>query len=248
MNFMSLFKHKHINKVSKTKKIKKKIKVMSLNKKEKLGNKNLNDIIEKRYLFISIIIILLFTIIGIRLFNLQILEYDYYNDKLSVATEKTIEGGSAPRGRIYDRNYNLLVDNKAIKTIYYKKESGITTKKEVELAYIIGDILTIDYSNLSEYRLKNFFYINNQKYCKKKITDKEWDDYSKRKLNDTDIKNLIFERITPEELGNYKEKDKEAAYIYYLMNKGYSYAEKIIKNKNVLDKEYAIDFYNYYIS
>jgi len=236
---MSIFRKKYINKPTKTKTSKKKMKVMSLNKKEKIGNKNLNDIIEKRYLFISIILILLFTGISIRLFKLQILEYDYYNDKLSIATEKTIEGPSAPRGRIYDRNYNLLVDNKAIKTIYYKKESGITTKKEVELAYLIGDILTIDYSNLSEYRLKNFYYVNNEKFCKKKITDEEWNQYSKRKLNDNDIKKLIFERITEEELNLYKEKDKEAAYIYYLMNKGYSYAEKIIKNKNVTEEEYA---------
>jgi cell division protein FtsI/penicillin-binding protein 2 len=63
--------------------------------------------------------------------------------------------------------------------------------------------------------------------------------YVKRKLTDSDIKNLIFERID-EEIGKYEDKDKEAAYIYYLMNKGYSYAEKVIKNKNVTEEEYAI--------
>ena len=31
----------------------------------------------------------------------------------------------------------------------------------------------------------------------------------------------------------------KAAYIYYLMNKGYSYAEKVIKNKDVSEEEYA---------
>ena len=51
--------------------------------------------------------------------------------------------------------------------------------------------------------------------------------------------NLIFDRITDEDLSAYTEVDKEAAYIYYLMNKGYSYAEKIIKNKNVTEEEYA---------
>ena len=48
-------------------------------------------------------------------------------------------------------------------------------------------------------------------------------------LDDNDIENLIFERITEDDLKDYTNKDKEAAYIYYLMNKGYSYAEKIIK-------------------
>ena len=36
----------------------------------------------------------------------------------------------------------------------------------------------------------------------------------------------------------YKEKDKEAAYIYYLMNKGYSYAEKIIKSDDSIEYKF----------
>ena len=235
---MSLFRHKYVNKISKTKVSKKKTKVKTINKIAK-PSKYLEDIIEKRYLFISIVLILFFIIIGTKLFQLQIVETDNYSTKLVSATEKTIEGSSSPRGRIYDRNYNLLVDNKAIKTIYYKKQSGITRKEEIELAYIVGEIIDVDYSKLSEYRLKNFFYVNNYDLARSRITDEEWQQYNHRKLNDQDIEDLIFERITEEELNAYNEKDKEAAYIYYLMNKGYSYAEKIIKNQNVTEAEYA---------
>jgi len=235
---MSLFRKKHINKISKHKVSKKKVKVKTINKISK-PSKYLKDIIEKRYLFISIVLILFFIVIGVKLFSLQILSYDEYNTKLTSATEKTIEGSSAPRGRIYDRNYNLLVDNKAIKTIYYKKQSGITKKEEIELSYIVGELLDIDYSKLSDYRLKNFWYQQNYDLARERITDKEWDLYSKRKLDDKDIEDLIFERITEEDLSGYTNKDKEAAYIYYLMNKGYSYAEKVIKNKNVTETEYA---------
>ena len=236
---MSIFKHKYINKTKKVKVPKKRTKTKPINKKMHIGNKDIDNIISKRYLFISIIIFILFLVIGIRLFNLQIIKYNDYQDKLSIATEKTVEGSSAPRGRIYDRNYNLLVDNQAIKTIYYKKQSGITQKEEIDLAYRIGEILNIDYKNLSTYRLKNFYYINNLEACKNKITKDEWNKYKKRKLTDKDIEELIFKRITDEELSKYNETDKEAAYIYYLMNKGYSYAEKVIKNSGVTDDEYA---------
>lgn len=236
---MSIFKHKHLNPSTKTRVSKKKAKSISLNKKIKTGHKNLSEIITKRYLFITIILVLLFSIIAIRLFKLQIIDYEDYQNKLTVATEKTVEGASAPRGRIYDRNYNLLVDNEAIKTIYYKKQSGITTEEEIALAYRIGAILEVDYQNLSTYRLKNFYYQNNLEKCKSLITKEEKDKYNKRKLNDDDLLNLIFDRITDEDLSAYTEVDKEAAYIYYLMNKGYSYAEKIIKNKNVTEEEYA---------
>ena len=236
---MSIIKHRHINRSTKNKVVKKKIKTKPLNKKIKIGNKNLSDIISKRYLFIEIVLIILFIIIGIRLFKLQILDYDTYLEKLSIATEKTVEGSSAPRGRIYDRNYNLLVDNEAVKTIYYKKQSGITTKEELELAYKIGEMIDVDYKNLSTYRLKNFYYQNHFEECRKLITEEELEQYQKRKLSDDDLLDLIFERITDEDLSIYNEVDKEAAYIYYLMNKGYSYAEKIIKNKNVTESEYA---------
>ena len=235
---MSIFRSRYINKIEKPKRSKKKVKFKPINKIEKPG-KYLEDIIEKRYLFISIILVIFFLVIGIKLFNLQILSYDEYSEKLVSATETKIEGSSAPRGRIYDRNYNLLVDNQAIKTIYYKKQDNITTKEEIELAYTVGKFLEIDYSKLSEYRLKNFWYKNNYELARSRISDSEWDAYNHRKLTNQDIESLIFERITEEDLKEYTDTDKEAAYIYYLMNKGYSYAEKIIKNINVTDEEYA---------
>lgn len=236
---MSIIRHRHINRTTKSKTIKKKNKSVSLNKKNKLGNKDLSLLITKRYHFLIVLIIILFLIISIRLFKLQIIDYEDYQSKLTVATEKTVEGTSAPRGRIYDRNYNLLVDNEAVKTIYYKKQTGITTKEEITLAYKIADMIEVDYSSLSTYRLKKFYYQNNFESCQALITNEERDQYKKRKLTDKDLLDLIFSRITEEDLSNYTEIDKEAAYIYYLMNKGYSYAEKIIKNKNVSEVEYA---------
>ena len=236
---MSIIRHRHINRTTKSKIIKKKNKSVSLNKKNKLGNKDLSLLITKRYHFLIVLIIILFLIISIRLFKLQIIDYEDYQSKLTIATEKTVEGTSAPRGRIYDRNYNLLVDNEAVKTIYYKKQTGITTKEEITLAYKIADMIEVDYSSLSTYRLKNFYYQNNFESCQALITNEERDQYKKRKLTDKDLLDLIFSRITEEDLSNYTEIDKEAAYIYYLMNKGYSYAEKIIKNKNVSEVEYA---------
>ena len=237
----SLFKSKRpINKVSKRKKVIKKKNNITINKKKTNNYKYLKDIIEARYLFVTIVILTLFVVIYSRLFQLQVLETKEYKEILARSVEKTIEGTSAPRGRIYDRNYNLIVDNQAVNTIYYKKQSGVTTEEELNLAYKVANMIDIDYEKLTTYNFKNFWYINNTKEAKKKITDEEWEQNTNRKLSDSDIKDLIFERITEEDLSIYNELDKKAAYIYYLMNKGYSYAEKIIKNKDVTDEEYAL--------
>ena len=233
-------RNRPINKISKKKKVKVNDKSQGLNKVKHDSPKVLEDVILKRYIFIIVIIFLCFGIIGVRLFSLQILSRDEYIVSLERAVEKRVESTSAPRGRIYDRNYNLLVDNVAVKTIYYKKENNITTKEEVELAYKVADLIEVDYSSLTDYRLKNFWYVQNKEDAKKKITDKEWKLNKERKLSDDDIVDLIFERISEEELSKFEDRDKEAAYIYYLMNKGYSYAEKVIKSKDITEKEYAV--------
>ncbi|MBQ6494696.1 MAG: penicillin-binding protein 2 [Bacilli bacterium] len=234
---------KPINKISKPKNNKgntyKNTRPLNNANKNQTKIRYLPDIIEKRYVLIIIVTFLAFTSIGIRLAKLQVIETEEYSKKLVEATETIIEGPSTPRGRIYDRNHKLLVDNKAVKTIYYKKEDNITTKEEIELAYKVGDLINVDYSKLSERMLKTFWYKNNKEKAEAKITEKERKKYQERKLTDDDINSMIYERITKEDLSIYEEKDKKAAYIYYLMNKGYSYAEKIIKNKEVTDEEYA---------
>ena len=213
------------------------------NKSKKVSSskeRNLENIIISRYLFMGVIAVLCFAFIFVRLYQLQIVHEKHYDEALIAATEKIVEGDSTPRGRIYDRNYNLLVDNVAVKTIYYKKESGIKTKDEIDLAYVLSDMLEIDYSKLSEKMLKTFWYVSHKEEAKAKITNEEKQKYDERKLTDDDIKNMIYERIGEGELSGYNDRDKEAAYLYYLMNKGYSYAEKIIKNKGVKDEEYAL--------
>ena len=235
------FRSKKINKTSKKRKKSKleiKKKTGPINKKHKCNDKHLDEIMNRRFGLIIVLLISIYLVIGCRLFNLQILKNSEYNDKLAMATEKTIESTSAPRGRIYDRNHKLLVDNEGIKTIYYKKQNGITTKEEIELAYEVSNNIDIDYSKIDDNKLKDFYYKSHYKECRKKITDEEWDLYNKRKLNDKDIDKLIYERLD-DEISEYTDSDKKAAYIYYLMNKGYSYAEKVIKNSDVTDAEYA---------
>ena len=235
------FRSKKINKTSKKRKKSKleiKKKTGPINKKHKCNDKHLDEIMNRRFGLIIVLLISIYLVIGCRLFNLQILKNSEYNDKLAMATEKTIESTSAPRGRIYDRNHKLLVDNEGIKTIYYKKQNGITTKEEIELAYEVSNNIDIDYSKIDDNKLKDFYYKSHYKECRKKITDEEWDLYNKRKLNDKDIDKLIYERLY-DEISEYTDSDKKAAYIYYLMNKGYSYAEKVIKNSDVTDAEYA---------
>ena len=230
---MSILKHKYVNgSYSRKKVVKKNTSYYRINKKD-IGSKNLEEITVKRYKLLSVIIVLLAIIVYFRLMQLTIIEHDKYSDLLVNATQRTITSSSAPRGRIYDRNYNLLVDNKAVKTIYYKKDKDVTSEREVELAYLISTKLEIDYSKVTDSMLREFFYIEHIDDVNERVSDKERKNENGRKKSLDDIKKIALTKISDEEVSSV---NKEASYIYYLMNKGYSYAEKIIKNKDVKEE------------
>lgn len=223
--------------------MKKQYKKINKNKKKynyHKKNKDIKDTIEGRYNILIVIIVIIMLVMLIRIYNIQIINHDYYVEKVATLSTTTVTGSSAPRGRIYDRNHKLIVDNTPVKTIYYKKKSGVTTKTEIENAYKIAELIEVSTSKLTNNMLKNFWLKNNSDLAKDKITDEEWQQYKERKLTSSDIESLKLERITEEELNAYTDLDKEAAYIYHLMNTGYSYSEKVIKKNDVTDEEYAV--------
>lgn len=206
---------------------------------KKYTSRNLKTITESRFKFLEIIIIVLFSVLIISLFKVTIIDNEKYNESLKKITQAVVYGQSAPRGRIYDRNYNLLVDNKAVPVIYYKKPNKITAKEEIKSAYNLLKYIEIDNSRLTNTNFKEFWMADNPNLAKQKITDEEWIKLKNRKLNSTDIYYLQLSRITDEDLSIYDDSDKDAAYLYYLMNKGYFYEEKIIKKADINDSEYA---------
>ena len=200
------------------------------------NNKKYN--INKRITILEILIVSIFIVIFGRICYLNILRGDYYKMLLNNMTNVYVYGNSTPRGRIYDRNMKLLVDNKAIKSIYYQKEKNITTNEEIELAYFISNKINLDYDNISDRIIKEFFILKYPDISNKKIKSSELEDLKNRKLTEEDIYELKIKRIDQEDLKLFNTRDKKSAYLYYLMNNGYSYEEKIIK-KDVTDKEYA---------
>lgn len=201
-------------------------------------NKNPEIITKNRITFLLIFIIICFFIITLKMGYMQL-----FNTKASIAdlnqlSTKTVYGASMPRGRIYDRNYNVIVDNVGVNLISYKRESGMTTKDEVSIAYKLAEKLDVDYSALTDTELRKFWIVNNKEEADKKITEEEKELYERRKLKATEIEALKIKRITLDELSAYGDVDKEAAYIYYLMNNGYYYDEKTIK-EGATDEEYA---------
>ncbi len=203
------------------------------------SKKNISLEVEKRLNVLVVFIILLFTILIVKLFITSIGNKTIYEKQVAILKETIVSGDTAPRGRIYDRNHNLLVNNTALKTIYYKKPKDVSSNDEIALAYSVSNILSLSYEKVTTKNLKEFWMLLNFKKAEDKITKKEKELLKKRKLTNEEIYIYKMERITDAELNNFNESDKKAAYLYFLMNKGFAFYDKIIKNKDVTEEEYA---------
>ena len=198
-----------------------------------MNNILLNRInIFKRFIIISFFIIIIFLI------KIILLDGSLYKDKYERIINASYLYKDAPRGRIYDRNHKLLVDNKLVAVLCYFKPNNIDSKELIDLAYKLSSLIEFDYSKLTDRNIKEFYLLlNDLDYL---ITDIEWNKYYNREISYNDIYELKINRIDDSMINNISIEDKKAAYIYYLLNNGYYYDIKIIKKDNFSDKEIAI--------
>ncbi len=200
--------------------------------------KNFKNQMQKRLNYLKVVVLLLNFLLCFFLVVTIYIDKDKYSETLKILADTKVEGESAPRGRIYDRNYNLLVDNESLPTILYKKTGKITAKEESELAYHYSKYLQLPYEKITTRNLKEFYVVIKGEEVEQKITEEEREKVKRRILTIDDIYNLKLSRITEAELNQLTEEDRKAAYLYFLMNHGYSYQEKIIK-ENASDEEYS---------
>ena len=199
--------------------------------------KNYDKIIKNRFLIFLIGIISLFSIVLIKISSVMIFHQKEYKESLNHLTFSTVTGTSSPRGRIYDRNYNIIVDNKSLKTITYQKGKNVSNLEMIALAEEVSKHIDLDFNKITERNKKEYFFAKNKDYCDTLVSQKEKDKVEQRKITQNELDELKISRIPPEKI-EFSDAEKKVAYLFYLMNRGYTYEEKIIKS-DATDEEYA---------
>ena len=193
-----------------------------MKKKRTLKHYNIEKIINRRFIVFLVFTIILFGIIIFRLTDVMLNKTKYYKEELTKLTYSKVSGSSTPRGRIYDRNYNILVDNKSLKTITYQKKKGTTNIEMINLATLVSPHIDLDYSRLNDRNKREYFFAKNKDICDKLVTKKEIEKVHQRKMTQRELDELKLQRIKNEDL-EFSEEEKKIAYLYYLINKGYKY-------------------------
>ena len=208
----------------------------------------INKTIKLKINFISLIMVIIFIFIAIYTFKVMVIDREKMEELLYIKTNKIYKGSEAPRGNIYDRNGILLVGNKTIPIIKYRK-TNLTNSEEIELAKVIAENIKIDYKNVTENMLKEYIYNKNKEELINRLTEEVRKQYENRKITNDEYKKLLLENITEEEINNLTDIEKKTSFIYYIMNIGYRYEDKIIKSVDVTEEDinFIENYENFYI-
>lgn len=190
-------------------------------------------------------VFLLFSGIIIKLGKVQIFDGETYKNEVEKRENATVSL-TVPRGKIYDREGNPVVDNKSLRTITYTKVKGVKAEEMLKAARQLAEIIEMpqeDMDKLTETDKKDFWMQLNPKLTQNLVSKKEIDTFREKDINGKDLDEKIEElkrkRITDKNLQELTAKDIEVLAIKSKMTSGYQMAPQIIK-KDVSEKEYTV--------
>lgn len=193
-------------------------------------------------LFFSIFV--LFSILIFRLGYLQIVKSEDFILQLA-KTDEVAVNTSVARGRIFDSEGRILVDNDPQRAITYTKMTTTKSSEMLKIAEGLAEILDMDTNRITEADQKDYWSLLNPDESLAKVTEKERQEIAQnKKLSEVqqqrEVTRLTRERITDEELDSFTEKDLKVLAIYREMMSGYAYSPQVIKSGDVTQEEFAI--------
>ncbi|HEY4552252.1 MAG TPA: penicillin-binding transpeptidase domain-containing protein, partial [Bacillaceae bacterium] len=181
------------------------------------------------------VVFVLFSLLILRLGVIQIVYGEDAKREIE-RTEDVTVNTSVPRGKIYDRNYQLVVDNEPRKAITFTAPKTPDQKETLKTARALAKIIDQKTDKITERDKIDFWLLTHPEEAKKKVTEEELDKY---KDEPKTIYRLQRERVTEEELNSLTEEDMEVLAIYREFTSGYSLTPQIVKNEDVSIEEFA---------
>lgn len=178
-------------------------------------------------------IFVLFAMLILRLSYLQLVQGDMFSDLVN-ATETTIVEESVPRGLIVDSEGELMVSNEALPAISYTRGQDTSGEDMVQTAQNLAKYIAIDFEDVSDRDLQDYFVAANTDVINDRLTDDE------AAAADDEIYAIQVSKVTDDDLNGLSDQDKKAAVIFAKMNAASSLSTVMIKNDGVTTEEIAV--------
>ncbi|MBP2078184.1 peptidoglycan D,D-transpeptidase FtsI family protein [Oceanobacillus polygoni] len=183
------------------------------------------------------VVFLLFSVLILQLGVVQILNGEDFQQEIERTNLDTTKI-PVPRGKIYDRNGNVIVDNEAVYSITYTPPKGVQAEDRLELAEKLAAYIEMDdedtLKGVTERNRKEYWYLLNKEEADDRLSDEE-----KENMTNAEVYQETLALITEDEIKDFSKEELEVIAIKKELDKAYSLTPQIVKNKNVTAKEYA---------
>jgi cell division protein FtsI/penicillin-binding protein 2 len=175
----------------------------------------------------------LFSILVLRLGFLQIVKGEEYK-RNAYLTENVTTKLDAPRGKMYDSHYRVVVDNEPVFSITYTRTRDADSEKRLAIAKKLAELIDKDTSELTDRDKKDYYILLHQKEVEKRISSAEEKNTPPEKLYD-----LMLSKVTQEDISGFSKQQLEVLAIKSEMDRGYTLSPQRIKI-GATEKEMAL--------
>lgn len=188
-------------------------------------------------------VFLLFSLLVLRLGLVQIVNGESYKKEVE-RTEDIVVNTGVPRGKMYDRYGNVIVDNVPLNAITYTRANSTKIEEMIEVASRLSEYIEKDTDDVTERDKKDYWLINHKEEADAKVTASEIKKLQNNEdLSEDDVNKKVYQmrldRITDKELASLTDKDLEIIAIYREFSSGYALNPQIVKNEDVTPQEFA---------
>ncbi|QHN49869.1 penicillin-binding protein 2 [Geobacillus stearothermophilus] len=190
-------------------------------------------------------VFLLFSALILRLGVVQIVYGEDYRREVE-RTQDEIVSTPVPRGKIYDRFGQVIVDNTPQKTITYTRSKTTQPEEILDVARKLAQYIDIPDAEekVTERDMKDYWILTHPEEAKKKVSEQERKKLADQGLTQKEIDKKVYEwtldRITKQDLAQISKSELEVIAIKHEMESGYALTPQTVKSKGVTDREYAV--------
>src|SRR5699024_3852193 len=186
-------------------------------------------------------VFLMFSALILQLGVVQILNGEAYQDEINRTIKDTTKI-PVPRGKIYDRNHNVIVDNKPLYSITYTPPKGVQAEDRLKVAEELAKYISMfdekdkdqKLKTITERNKKEYWYLKNEEEVKSRFTEEELAD-----LEPSEEYKMLLDSIKKEEYEDLTLEEMEVILIKKELDKAYALTPQIVKNEDVTPEEYA---------
>jgi penicillin-binding protein A len=170
------------------------------------------------------VVFLLFSALILKLGVVQIVQGEEFQRKIE-KTVNVIAKSDAPRGFLYDRFGNIIVDNELELSVTYTSRNT-SNEEKLQVAKRLNDFIDVDPSNITKRDLEDYWLFTRAEEAKNLVTKEEMEELD----NDTmSIYRLQLKRITNDHLKEITEKEMEVLAIKREFDRGYAFSPQRVK-------------------